>query len=94
MQSSSTVQGTNSNNVIIITIIIKFSWCLLTCRLNSTGANYTIKPAQEHKYNTKTLQIYRNGTLNKQKTINMVTLRKPQYKWAGAKTLKPKNADK
>jgi len=39
---------------------VQFSRCLLTCRLNSVSA--IVKAAHEHKYNTQTTQIHKNGT--------------------------------
>lgn len=45
---------------------VQFNRCLLTCRLNSVRD--TVKAAHEHKYNTQTTQIHKNGTT---KSINM-----------------------
>jgi len=50
----------------------QFSRCLLTCRPNSVST--VIKAAQEHKYNTQTTQMHKNGTQNATKTINISTL--------------------
>jgi hypothetical protein len=53
------------------------------------------KPAEKHKYNTKTIQIHNNRTLNNQmkiKTTNKTTLRKQHYKLSTeSKALNPEN---
>jgi hypothetical protein len=42
----------------------------------STAQVPSIKPAQEHKYNTKTVKIHKNGMLNRQNKNNMAAVGK------------------
>jgi serine/threonine-protein kinase RIO1 len=59
---------------------------VLTCSLNSTSAYYK---ASKNTKNTKTVQIYRNKTLNRKRT-NTILQKKKQYKRStGAKPLYP-----
>jgi hypothetical protein len=61
MMEKDNYQGKNLRLEEIIKLnSVQFSRCLLTCRLNSVSA--IIKAAQEHKYNTQTTQIHKNGT--------------------------------
>lgn len=53
------------------TTVIKNKY-LLTCKLISISSNY--------KYNTRTAQMYKNETLNKQNKNNMAAGGKQQYK--------------
>jgi hypothetical protein len=46
---------------IIKMCLVQLNMCLLISRFNSISA--IIKPAQEHKYNRKTIQIHKNRTL-------------------------------
>jgi len=47
-----------------------------------------IKPAQNHKYNTKTVKTHKNKTLNRQNKNNM-TGQKQYQRSTRAKTLNP-----
>jgi hypothetical protein len=69
----------------LITVIMQFSWCFLTLKLNSTSAYY--QAGIKIQNNTKTLQIH-NKTLNRQNKNIMAGYR--QYKRnTGTKPLNP-----
>jgi hypothetical protein len=55
---------------------IQFNSLDIYSRAGLTAQVPILKPAQKHKYNTKTVQVHKNGTLNRQNKNNVTKAEK------------------